>query len=303
LLGHRDSRRYPSGGWSRAFHFYFDRLGIVLIHVGTGVALLQRHVDAGVLGLAALSYLVRMFAVTAAYHRYFAHRAFKTSRAFQLCLALIGTSATQKGPLWWASAHRRHHKYSDTPKDLHSPKQRGFWHAHMGWWFGREHEETDFGWVADWARFPELRFVDRHYHLGVFACMAICAALRGWDGFMWGYVVSTCALMHATFAINSVAHVFGSRRYETADTSRNNWWLAILALGEGWHNNHHRYMSSARQGFTWWEIDITYYALKGLSWLGIIWDLRSPPIERPVAGTSRPSLPNVRESERSGIPA
>jgi stearoyl-CoA desaturase (Delta-9 desaturase) len=255
--------------------YYFDRAGIVLIHVGTVVALFG-PIDAGLVALALASYLVRMFAITGGYHRYFSHRSFKTSRSFQFLLALLGTSATQKGPLWWASAHRRHHKYSDTPEDMHSPAQRGFWYAHMGWWFGRKNDETAVDWVPDLARYPELRFLDRYYHVGIVAWMMLAALLRGWDGFLWGYVVSTFALMHGTFAINSLAHVYGSRRYDTPDTSRNNWWLALATLGEGWHNNHHRYMSSARQGFFWWEIDATYYVLKILSWAGIVWDLRAP---------------------------
>jgi stearoyl-CoA desaturase (delta-9 desaturase) len=146
----------------------------------------------------------------------------------------------------------------------------------MGWWFGRKNEETAFEWVPDLARFPELRFLDRYYHVGVFAWMMLATLVRGWDGFLWGYVVSTFALMHGTFFINSLAHVYGSRRYDTGDTSRNNWWLALLTLGEGWHNNHHRYMSSARQGFFWWEVDVTYYVLKVFSWLGVVWDLRAP---------------------------
>jgi stearoyl-CoA desaturase (Delta-9 desaturase) len=258
--------------------YYFDRAGIILIHVGTVVALFG-PIDAGLVALAIASYLVRMFAITGGYHRYFSHRSFKTSRAFQFLLALLGTSATQKGPLWWAAAHRRHHKYSDTPEDMHSPKQRGFWYAHMGWWFGKHNDETAIEWVPDFARYPELRFLDRYYHVGVFACMGLATAIRGWDGFLWGYVVSTFLLMHGTFAINSLAHVYGSQRYETGDTSRNNWWLALLTLGEGWHNNHHRYMSSARQGFFWWEVDQTYYVLKVLSWVGLVWDLR-PPLPR-----------------------
>jgi stearoyl-CoA desaturase (Delta-9 desaturase) len=255
--------------------YYFDRAGIVLIHVGTVVALFG-PIDAGLLAMALASYLVRMFAITAGYHRYFSHRSFKTSRVFQFLLALLGTSATQKGPLWWASAHRRHHKYSDTPEDMHSPTQRGFWHSHMGWWFGKKNDQTAMEWVPDLARYPELKFLDRYYHVGVVAWMMLAFLLRGWDGFLWGYVVSTFVLMHGTFAINSLAHVYGSRRYDTPDTSRNNWWLALATLGEGWHNNHHRYMSSARQGFFWWEVDATYYVLKVLSWTGIVWDLRAP---------------------------
>jgi len=266
----------PAGRLSRPVVFYFDRLGIVLIHVGTVVALCGRT-SRGVIALAVAFYVVRMFGITAGYHRYFAHRAFKTSRWFQFVLALLGTTASQKGPLWWAAAHRDHHRYSDTVRDVHSPIQHGFWHAHMGWWFGRKYEELDSDKIKDFARYPELRFLDRWYHLGVFGCMAAAAAIAGWDGFLWGYVVSTCALMHGTFAINSLAHVYGSRRYATTDTSRNNLWLAIVTLGEGWHNNHHHYMSSANQGFFWWELDLSYYVLRLLSWLGVVWEVRTPP--------------------------
>jgi len=263
-------------GATRPVVYWFDRVGIVLIHVGTVLALL-RPVDGGLILMAVLFYLARMFGITAGYHRYFAHRAFRTSRFFQFVLALLGTAATQKGPLWWAAAHRRHHRYSDTPEDLHSPLQRGFWYSHLGWWFGKANDQADLKWIGDFAKYPELRFLDRWYHVGVFASMALAAALRGWDGFLWGYVVSTFAVAHATFAINSLAHVYGSRRYETSDTSRNNWWLAVITLGEGWHNNHHHYMSSANQGFFWWEIDVTFYVLKVLSWIGVVRDLRLPP--------------------------
>jgi stearoyl-CoA desaturase (delta-9 desaturase) len=266
----------PASKISRPFIFYFDRAGIVMIHVGTLVAF-WGGTTPRLVAMAAAFYGVRMFGITAGYHRYFAHRAFKTSRWFQFTLALLGTTASQKGPLWWASSHREHHRYSDTPRDLHSPRQRGFWYAHMGWWFGHDYDETDLDKIKDMARFPELRFLDRWYHVGVFACMAAAAAIGGWQGFLWGYVVSTCALMHGTFAINSLAHVMGGRRYETADTSRNNAWLAAATLGEGWHNNHHHYMNSANQGFFWWEIDVTYYVLRLLSWLGLVWELRTVP--------------------------
>jgi stearoyl-CoA desaturase (delta-9 desaturase) len=269
----------------RGWVYLFDRAGIVLIHVGTAFAL-WRGADAGLVMLALVSYAVRMFAITAGYHRYFAHRAFKTSRAFQFVLAFIGTSATQKGPLWWAASHRRHHRYADTEADLHSPVLQGFWQAHVGWWFGTANDQVDLKSITDFARYPELRFLDRWYHVGVVACMVAVTAVRGWDGFLWGYVVSTCAVTHATFAINSLAHVHGSRRYDTLDTSRNNWWLALLTFGEGWHNNHHQYMSSARQGFFWWELDVTFYVLKALALIGIVRDLREPPAWL-LAGDSR----------------
>jgi stearoyl-CoA desaturase (delta-9 desaturase) len=261
---------------ARSASQWFNAGGILLIHIGTVYAFWRGpHWD--LVGLAAAFYFVRMFAVTGIYHRYFSHRTYKTSRPVQFLMALLGTSATQKGPLWWASAHRVHHKYSDTEKDVHSPKQRGFWYAHMGWWLGRDHEQTNWKYIKDFAKYPELRFLDAWHVLGVFACMGVAIAIRGWDGFLWGYVVSTCALMHGTFTINSLAHVYGSRRYETTDTSRNNFWLALITMGEGWHNNHHHYQASANQGFFWWEVDITYYILKALEAVGLIWDVKKPP--------------------------
>jgi stearoyl-CoA desaturase (delta-9 desaturase) len=255
---------------------WFNAVGITLIHGGTVYAFV-RGFDRGLVAMAALFYFVRMFAVTGVYHRYFSHRTYKTSRVFQFLLALLGTSATQKGPIWWAGAHRLHHKYSDTELDVHSPKQRGFWYSHIGWWLGRDHEATAWSQVRDLSKFPELRFLDRWHVLGVFACMGVAAAIRGFDGFLWGYVVSTCFLLHGTFTINSLAHVFGSRRYETTDTSRNNFWLALITMGEGWHNNHHHHMHSANQGFFWWEIDVTFYLLKALEKTRLVWDVRRAP--------------------------
>jgi stearoyl-CoA desaturase (delta-9 desaturase) len=253
----------------------FNFAGIVAIHVFTVYAI-WRGPTWRLVGIAALTYAIRMFAITGVYHRYFAHRAYKTSRAFQLFLAVLGTTATQKGPLWWAGTHRVHHKYSDTPRDVHSPVLRGFWYSHMGWWMGLDREEQDLEIIRDYAGYPELRWLDRWHVVGVFGLMAILAAF-GLDVYLWGYVVSTCVLMHATFTINSLAHVFGSRRYATTDTSRNNLLLALITFGEGWHNNHHHYMSSARQGFFWWEIDVSYYVLKVLSAVGLVWDLRPVP--------------------------
>jgi len=255
---------------------YFNIVGVVLIHAGTIWAFV-RGVSLSLVLMAIGFYYLRMFAITAGYHRYFAHRAFKTSRFVQFLFALLGTTATQKGPLWWASTHRIHHKYSDTEKDVHSPKQRGFWYSHMGWWLGSEHEKTNLALIKDFAKYPEIRFIDRYHWIGVFLMMALTWAIAGFDGFLWGYVVSTCFLMHGTFTINSLSHVYGSRRYETTDTSRNNFWLALITMGEGWHNNHHYYQSTANQGFFWWEIDASYYILKAMSWVGLVWDLRKPP--------------------------
>lgn len=215
----------------RTLGWYVNVIAIVAIHVLAVVAV-ARGATWKLVGLAAATYLVRIFAITAVYHRYFSHRSYKTSRVFQLVLAFLGTTATQKGPLWWGSTHRIHHRYSDTERDVHSPLRRGFFYSHMGWWLGREHEHTDLSLIPDFAGYPELRWLDRNHIVGPVALMAGLALFGGWDAFLWGYGVSTCLLMHATFTINSLAHVFGSRRYATTDTSRNNVWLALLTLGE-----------------------------------------------------------------------
>ena len=220
---------------------------------------------------------LRMFSVTAGYHRYFSHRSYKTSRTFQFILALAGTLAVQKGVLWWAANHRNHHKYSDQPEDLHSPRQRGFWWAHVGWILAPDYEGTDLTRIPDMAKYPELRWLNDYYLVPPVALAVLLYLVGGATWLVWGFFISTTMLWHATFTINSLAHVWGSRRYETTDTSRNNPWLALLTMGEGWHNNHHRYMNSARQGFFWWEIDLSYYVLVALSWCGIVWDLQQPP--------------------------
>jgi len=234
------------------------------------------HFSWGLVALALGSYVLRMFAITGGYHRYFSHRAFKTSRAFQLVLAALGTASMQNGPLWWASWHRHHHKHADTAMDAHSPRHVGFYTAHMGWVFDGNHDDPIDKNVRDLARYPELRFLERHKWLPLVAYAVGCFAIAGWPGVVWGFVVSTVALFHGTLLINSLSHVWGSRPYATKDDSRNNALLAFITLGEGWHNNHHHDMSSARQGFRWWQIDATYYALVVLSWLGVVWDLRLP---------------------------
>jgi stearoyl-CoA desaturase (Delta-9 desaturase) len=230
----------------------------------------------GAVTLCVAGYLLRMWAITAGYHRYFSHRAFKTSRFFQFLMALIGTSAFQNGPIWWASWHRHHHRFADMPQDLHSPKQYGFWHAHMGWVLSAESDHPDTSNVQDLKRFAELRMLDRHKWAPMIAYAVACYALAGVPGLVWGFALSSVAVLHGTALINSLGHVWGSRRYETQDTARNNWLLALITLGEGWHNNHHHAQSSARQGFLWWEVDLTFYTLKLLSWLGIVWALRAP---------------------------
>lgn len=223
-------------------------------------------------------YFVRMFFITAVYHRYFSHRSYKMSRAFQFLMAVGGTTATQKGPLWWASHHRMHHKFSDLPGDIHSPKDGRLW-SHMGWILCHAHDDTEWRWMKDFAKFPELVWLNK-YHL--IPPLLLATSLAWWGGLsmlLCGYFLSTAILYHGTFSINSLMHIWGERRYATTDTSRNNWILALITLGEGWHNNHHYYQSSTNQGFFWWEIDISYYVLKMLSWVGLTSCLRRPSLQ------------------------
>ena len=240
-------------------------------------------------GFALAAYGVRMFAITAFYHRYFSHRAFKTSRPMQFLFALLAGTAVQRGPLWWAAHHREHHRNADTEADPHSPARRGFWWSHVGWFTAREHFRTKLAAVRDLARYPELCFLDRFDVLvplcaaaatfGVGEALARFAPGLGTDGLqllLWG-ILSTVVLFHATFTINSLAHVIGERRFETRDTSRNNRWLALLTLGEGWHNNHHHYPASARQGFVRGEFDPAYWGLVLLRAAGLVWDLKPVP--------------------------
>ncbi len=233
-------------------------------------------VTAEAVTLAVALYVLRMFGVCAGYHRYFSHRAFKTSRAGQFVLAVLAQSTAQRGVLWWAAKHRWHHLHSDTELDVHSPARRGFLYAHVGWIFTARHDATDYGTVADLAKFPELVWLDRHPYVAAVALAVLSWLVAGWPGLFVGFFWSTVALWHGTFCINSLAHVLGTRRYVTGDDSRNNWYLAIFTLGEGWHNNHHACQSSARQGFRWWQYDPTYYGLKLLSWCGLVWDLNQP---------------------------
>ena len=240
--------------------------------------------------MAVMLYVVRMFAITGFYHRYFSHRSYKTSRFMQFIFAVMGASAAQRGPLWWASNHRIHHTFSDQVEDVHSPVQHGLWWSHMGWFLSFQQLSTKINRIKDFARYPELRFLDRFDMLVPFVLAVSLFALgewlgsahpqlgtNGWQMLVWGFVISTLTLYHGTFTINSLSHRFGSRRYNTTDNSRNNFFLAIITMGEGWHNNHHRYASSARQGFRWWEIDVTYYLLSGLQLCGLIWDIRPVP--------------------------
>jgi stearoyl-CoA desaturase (delta-9 desaturase) len=255
----------------------------VSLHVAC-LAVLFTGVDVTAVLLCAFFYVARMFGVTAGYHRYFAHRSYKMGRVMQFLIAFLGCSALQKGPLWWASHHREHHRFSDTPDDPHSPHVTSFWWAHLGWILSEEHTGTPWHCIQDWSRYPELRWLDRLYWLPGVLLAGVCfligyltGGLAGaYSSLVGGFVISTVLLYHATFSINSLSHLIGKRRYATDDQSRNNLFLALITLGEGWHNNHHHYQSSANQGFFWWEIDISYYIIRAMSWVGLVWDIRKP---------------------------
>jgi stearoyl-CoA desaturase (delta-9 desaturase) len=221
-------------------------------------------------------YWVRMFFVTGAYHRYFSHRTYKTSRWMQFVLAFMAETTAQRGALWWAAHHRDHHKFSDDERDVHSPVRWGFWHSQFGWLYD-QNGPTDYARVKDLAKYPELVVLNKLWLVPPAIMGTLCWMVLGMDGLLVGFMLSTVLLWHGTFTINSLAHIWGNRRYQTTDDSRNNLWLALLTMGEGWHNNHHHFMNSTRQGFFWWEIDMTYYVLKAMSWVGLVWDLKEPP--------------------------
>lgn len=227
------------------------------------------------IGLLAASFFVRMFFLGASYHRYFAHRAFRTTRAMQLVLALLGSLTVQGGPIWWAQTHRQHHRHADTPRDLHSPRHHGFWYAHVGWFLLDRHYKVDYRTIPDLAKYPELRWVDSELRVVLYVALGwLFYRLGGMQGLLWGFCLSTVLLWNVTHWVQSFSHsVGGYRRYPTDDSSRNHAVLGVLSLGE-WHNNHHHAPSSARQGHVWWEIDVTYYGLKVLSWVGLVWNLR-----------------------------
>ncbi len=263
-------------------YFHVQALPFWLLHVGAVVGIIMMGWSWKGFALAIALYYARMFFVTGVYHRYFSHRSYKTSRWFQFVIALLGGMSVQKGALWWAGHHRHHHKFSDKPEDLHSVRQDGLMWSHVGWIVARDHNATRYDLIRDFQKYPELVWLNEHHIVPVVLYGVLLLAFGGGFALFWGLVVSTVLLWHGTFTINSLSHVYGTRRFETEDDSRNNWFLAMLTMGEGWHNNHHHYQSTANQGFYWWEIDLSYYVLWTLARVGLVWDLRKPP-ERVLA--------------------
>ncbi len=278
--------------WRRATPFILSHLA-VLGAIWSGVTW-QSVVLCGIL------VIVRIWGITAGYHRYFSHRTYKTSRAMQFVLAFLAETSAQKGVLWWAAHHRVHHKLSDQPGDVHSPVQNGFLYAHMGWLFDNT-SETRWDKIRDFAKYPELRWLNKHWLVPPTMLAVFCFLVAGWPGLFIGFFLSTVLLWHDTFIINSLTHLWGKRRFDTTDDSRNNALTALLTLGEGWHNNHHYYQSSCRNGFYWYEIDVTYYVLKMMSWVGLVWDIREVP-DHVLAEGRRLDRGEVEEYEASGEP-
>jgi stearoyl-CoA desaturase (delta-9 desaturase) len=255
---------------------YPSIIPFLIVHLGC-LAAIWTGITWPAVALCVTLYWLRMFAVTAGYHRYFSHRSFATGRVFQFVLAFLAQSTAQKSVLWWAAKHRHHHLHADTERDVHSPRHKGFVYSHIGWVFARKHWHTEFAQVPDLTRYPELRWLDKVELAPAFILGGLCFLIAGWSGLVVGFLWSTVLVYHATFCINSLAHVRGSTRYVTGDDSRNNLGLALMTMGEGWHNNHHAFPSSARQGFKWWELDATYYILTLLARVGLVRDLKAPP--------------------------
>lgn len=246
----------------------------------------------GRLGVLLVSYVVGMLFVTVGYHRYFSHRAFKTGRLFQFLLAVGCCTTLQRGVIWWSAVHRHHHRYSDTAADLHSPRD-GFRWAHVGWLKSPAALNMPLSSVKDLLSFPELRVLEKTYYLVALAFAGLLWAIGGGAAVVWGFLIRTVLCWQATYAVNSLAHRFGYRRFDTRDDSRNNVFLGIVGMGEGWHNNHHRYPASARNGFYRWEVDIAWWAIRALAAVGLVWDVITVPPRIMEEGKQIHSEPSV----------
>jgi len=287
----------PAGGQKKVD--WLRILPLIVLHLGCLAVFWVGWSWAAVM-VSLILYIVRMFAITGFYHRYFSHKTFRTNRIWQFVFGIMGNASVQRGPLWWAAHHRHHHRFTDLEQDVHSPSRHGFWWSHIGWMTSKANFPTKLNYVKDWAKYPELRWLNR-FDTAVPMILAISLYLfgellahwaphlktSGWQMVVWGFFISTVVLLHATLTINSFDHMYGTRRFDTPDSSRNNAFLSLITLGEGWHNNHHHYAVAARQGFYWWEIDITYYLLVLMSWIGIIRDLR--PVPEHILRSGRPA--------------
>ena len=275
-----------------------DAVGFALLHVACAATLVV-GVTIQALAVAAVTYATRCFGVAAGFHRYFSHRSFRAGRGMQLVLALLGTLALQKGVLWWASTHRRHHAVADTPNDVHSPHHRNFLYSHCGWFIDPANQAVDERRVRDLMQFPELVWLDR-WRIVPITGFAAGMWMLGPTVFVWAFCVSTVALWHATLSTGSFSHrVGGYRNFDTPDDSRNNRLIAAILLGEGWHNNHHHRPRAASHSTRRTEPDPIHAGLRVLERLGLVTDLHPAPIRpRPDPQTSTMNPPRRRSAPR-----
>jgi stearoyl-CoA desaturase (delta-9 desaturase) len=233
----------------------------------------------------ALHWIAVGFGISLGYHRLHTHRGFKTSKAFEYFLAICGTLTLEGGPMFWVATHRQHHQLSDQEGDPHSPRDGGFW-AHMGWiLFGdTHHNNTELmgKYAPDLGREPFYRWLNTYHYLPLTTLGLILLAVGGWSMVLWGIFLRVIVGLHATWLVNSATHMWGSRRFETRDDSRNSWWVALLTFGEGWHNNHHAHPVSARHGLAWYEFDISWITLRILNAFGIVRDLKVAKVRQPL---------------------
>jgi stearoyl-CoA desaturase (delta-9 desaturase) len=264
--------------WYRALRIGLSLSPLIAVHLALGAIPFVEFTIWSVVAVVVVTRLTGL-GITAGFHRYFSHHSFKTSRWFQFLIGAAGCTALQKGPLWWVIHHRLHHKHSDTPNDPHSPVVDGFLHGHMGWLFTQDLMKPDARLARDLAKYPELVWLDRLWVIPGLLLAAACFAVLGWNGLIYGYCLSVVLVFQVTFAVNSFGHLFGPQRFATGEGSRNNMVLGYLAMGDGWHNNHHRAPYSARHGFAWYELDMTYTFIRLLAVFGLVWDVKQPPAE------------------------
>jgi stearoyl-CoA desaturase (delta-9 desaturase) len=253
------------------------------------------------LGLLLGMYFFTALGITVGFHRLFVHRSFETYMWMKFIWAVLGSMAVQGSLFQWVGLHRRHHQYSDTPDDPHSPQHSGrgvlglllgFWHAHIGWFFEASPPDMD-RYIQDLSRSRTLRVANRLFLLWVALGLVIPAVLGGvitlswpgvWTGLIWGGLVRVFLVHHVTWSVNSACHLWGFRPFESDDESRNNFVFGILALGEGWHNTHHAFPTSARHGLRWWQIDISYWVIRTLALVRLAWNLKLPTKESQKEG-------------------
>lgn len=271
---------------------------MIAVHVGAIGVLFVAGTWADWITLAVVAYL-RGLISTIGYHRFFAHRSFKTSRVAQFFLASACCANLQQGPMWWAAYHRHHHRYSDEPGDVHSPHHGGFWWAYCGWLFIPLQPQWEQ--VRDLRRFPELVLLERFWQIPGILLAVTFWLIGGWSLLCIGFCLSAVLSFQLTFVVNTLGHLIGSRRYPTPDHSTNSFLLALMSLGDGWHNNHHHYPHTAQAGFFWWEVDGAFRVIRVFERLGIIWDVRRVPDHKLVPAVETAQTGDLQE-EADAIP-